>query len=230
MGSVIEVCKGMCDEQNHEFFLNSNLSPNNSSIKANKKLEINSKRIQSFVPYNMSNEIIINTNNETNKINIGNENDLLLSINKLSLMIESLEYKNKILEKEKNEIKEEKGKLEKELEIFKNKSKIKRINSIKNSDNLDSKSNSYNIGDKIKLIFIFKNGKNNKNKIIEPNEELYGYKNELFIEIKLRLLNKRNLGKNHIIICYYNSKEINDWLTLEELNLEDNSNIICEIT
>ena len=70
MGSVIEVCKGMCDEQNHEFFLNSNLSPNNSSIKANKKLEINSKRIQSFVPYNMSNEIIINTNNETNKNNI----------------------------------------------------------------------------------------------------------------------------------------------------------------
>ena len=31
-------------------------------------------------------------------------------------------------------------------------------------------------------------------------------------------------------MCYYNSKEINDWFTLEELNIQNNSNIICDIT
>ena len=39
-------------------------------------------------------------------------------------MIESLEYKNRILEKEKSELKEERDKLAKELEICKNKTMI----------------------------------------------------------------------------------------------------------
>ena len=225
MGSVADVCRGICDEQGHEILMLSGRSPNISFIKEIKKQESNPKKSKKFVPYNVSNEIIINTNNDVNKINSqnysGNENELLLSIDKLSQMIESLEYKNKVLEKEKAEIKEEKDRLAKELEILKNKTMIKRISSMKNSDNKEIQNSYNNIGEKIKLNFIF----NNQSKV-----ELFAYKNEMFIEVKLRLLKKMNLGPGDIKECYYNNKEINDWFTLEELIIKDNSYIICDKT
>lgn len=235
MGSVFEVCRGMCDDQEREFFMISSQSPNISVLKENKKQDLKTKKIKKYLPYNVSNEIIINTNNEIPKINSqnqsGNENELLLSIDKLSQMIESLEYKNRVLEKEKKELKEEKDKLAKELEICKNKTMIKRISSMKNSDNKELQ-NSYNnnIGEKLKLIFIFKYMFNNKNNDNESKEELFAYKNEMFIEVKLRLLNKRKLHPGAITMCYFNKKEINDWFTLNELNIQDNSQIICEVT
>ena len=228
MGSVADVCRGLCDEQNHEILMQ---SPNISFLKDIKKQESNPRKTKKFVPYNVSNEIIINTNNDINKINSqnysGNENELLLSIDKLSQMIESLEYKNKTLEKEKAEIKEEKERLAKELEIYKNKTMIQRISSIKNSDNKDIQNSYNNIGEKIKLFFVFKE---NNNINIQSKEELYAHKNEMFIEVKLRLLKKLNLGPRDIKMCYFHSKEINDWFTLEELNIKDNSYIICDKT
>ena len=236
MGSVFGVCKGVCDEQINELFMISSQNLNENLENENKKQEIYySKKLKKYVPYNVSNEIIINTNNEIPKINSqnysGNENELLLSIDKLSQMIESLEYKNRILEKEKNELKEEKDKLAKELEIYKNKTMIERISSMKNSDNKEIKNSlNNNIGEKIKLNFVFKKENNSQNDIKESKEELYAYKNEMFIEVKLRLLNKRQLGPRDIKMCYFNTKEINDWFTLDELNIKDNSHIICEIT
>ena len=231
MGSVADVCRGICDEQGHEILMLSGRSPNISFIKEIKKQESNPKKSKKFVPYNVSNEIIINTNNDVNKINSqnysGNENELLLSIDKLSQMIESLEYKNKVLEKEKAEIKEEKDRLAKELEILKNKTMIKRISSMKNSDNKDIQNSYNNIGEKIKLFFVFKE---NNNINIQSKEELYAHKNEMFIEVKLRLLKKLHLGPRDIKMCYFHSKEINDWFTLEELNIKDNSYIICDKT
>ena len=228
MGSVADVCRGLCDEQNHEILMQ---SPNISFLKDIKKQDSNPRKTKKFVPYNVSNEIIINTNNDINKINSqnysGNENELLLSIDKLSQMIESLEYKNKTLEKEKAEIKEEKEKLAKELEIYKNKTMIQRISSMKNSDNKDIQNSYNNIGEKIKLFFVFKE---NNNINIQSKEELYAYKNEMFIEVKLRLLKKLHLGPRDIKMCYFHSKEINDWFTLEELNIKDNSYIICDKT
>ena len=158
-------------------------------------------------------------------------NNSFIKLNKMSQMIESLEYKNKILEKEKNEINEEKEKLQKELEILKNKNIIKRINSFKsNSENLEQRNSYANIGEKIKLIFIFKSNKNEEKNTNKFKEELFAYKNEMFIEVKLRLINVRKLGPRCIKKCYYNSKEINDWFTLEELNIQNNSYIICDIT
>ena len=228
MGSVADVCRGLCDEQNHEILMQ---SPNISFLKDIKKQESNPRKTKKFVPYNVSNEIIINTNNDINKINSqnysGNENELLLSIDKLSQMIESLEYKNKTLEKEKAEIKEEKERLAKELEIYKNKTMIQRISSMKNSDNKDIQNSYNNIGEKIKLFFVFKE---NNNINIQSKEELYAHKNEMFIEVKLRLLKKLHLGPRDIKMCYFHSKEINDWFTLEELNIKDNSYIICDKT
>ena len=233
MGSVFNVCVEMCDEANHEYFIITNQSPNNSFIKLNQNQEKNKRKLNKYAPYNVSNEIIINTNKystdsmkniNSNKFS-GNDHDL---INKMSQMIESLENKNKILEKEKNEINEEKEKLEKELQICKNQALIKRIGSFKsNSENIEQRNSYTNIGEKIKLIFLFNN---NKNKINEAKEELYAFKNEMFIEVKLRLINKRHLEPRYIKMCYYNSKEINDWFTLEELNIQNNSYIICDIT
>ena len=235
MGSMFNVCVEMCDEANHEFFIITNQSPNNSFIKLNQNQEKNKRKLNKYVPYNVSNEIIINTNKysaesvkniNSNKFS-GNDNEL---INKMSQMIESLENKNKILEREKNEINEEKEKLEKELQICKNKTLIKRISSFKsNSENIEQRNSYTNIGEKIKLIFLFKTN-TNKNKINEAKEELYAFKNEMFIEVKLRLINKRHLEPRYIKMCYYNSKEINDWFTLEELNIQNNSYIICDIT
>ena len=236
MGSILDICQEVCDDKNREFYIIPSQSPDNSFINSNRKKEPKKKKINKFVPYHLSNEIIINTNNETAKNfnsynNSGNENELSITINKMTQMIESLEYKNKILEKEKNEIKEEKEKLEKELQICRNKTLIKRINSVKSSENKELKNSSNNyVGEKIKLIFIFKDDKNVENKINGSKEELNAYKNEIFIEVKLRLLNIRKFSPGYIKKCYYNSKQINDWFTLEELNIENNSHIICEIT
>ena len=232
MGSVFNVCVDMCDEKSREFYIMSNQSPNNSLIKLNKNQELNQRKINKYTPYSVSNEIIINTGNESmknfNSNNYsGNDNEL---INKMSKMIESLESKNKILEKEKNKINEEKEKLQKELQICKNKTLIKKINSIKSSENIEQRNSYANIGEKIKLIFIFKRDKNKEININESKEELFAYKNEMFIEVKLRLLNKRHFEPRYIKMCYYNSKEINDWFTLEELNIKNNSYIICDIT
>ena len=232
MGSVFNVCVDMCDEKSREFYIISNQSPNNSLIKLNQKQELNQRKINKYTPYSVSNEIISITNNESmknfNSNNYsGNDNEL---INKMSKMIESLESKNKILEKEKNKINEEKEKLQKELQICKNKTLIKKINSIKSSENIEQRNSYANIGEKIKLIFIFKRDKNKEININESKEELFAYKNEMFIEVKLRLLNKRHFEPRYIKMCYYNSKEINDWFTLEELNIKNNSYIICDIT
>ena len=62
MGSVADVCRGICDEQGHEILMLSGRSPNISFIKEIKKQESNPKKSKKFVPYNVSNEIIINTN------------------------------------------------------------------------------------------------------------------------------------------------------------------------
>ena len=70
---------------------------------------------------------------------------------------------------------------------------------------------------------------NNKNEN-ESKEELFAYEDEIFIEVKLRLLKLKKFGPRDIKKCYYNSKEINNWYTLEELNIKDNSTIICDIT
>jgi DNA gyrase/topoisomerase IV subunit A len=232
MVSVFNVCVDLCDEKSREFYIISNQSPNNSMIKLNKNQELNQRKINKYTPYSVSNEIIINTNNESmknfNSNNYsGNDNEL---INKMSKMLESLKSKNKILEKEKNEINEEKEKLQKELQICKNKTLIKKINSIKSSENISQRNSYANIGEKIKLIFIFKKDKNKSININESKEELFAYKNEMFIEVKLRLINKRHFEPRYIKMCYYNSKEINDWFTLEELNIQNNSYIICDIT
>ena len=59
MGSVFEVCRGMCDDQEREFFMISSQSPNISVLKENKKQDTNSKKLRKYIPYNVSNEIII---------------------------------------------------------------------------------------------------------------------------------------------------------------------------
>ena len=75
---------------------------------------------------------------------------------------------------------------------------------MKNSDNKELQ-NSYNnnIGEKIKLIFIFKYMFNNKNNDNESKEELFAYKNEMFIEVKLRLLKIRHFQPGFIKKCFY---------------------------
>jgi CCR4-NOT transcription complex subunit 7/8 len=71
-------------------------------------------------------------------------------------------------------------------------------------------------------------GINNEEDSKESREEIIGYKYEMFVEVKLRLLNLKHLGPTDIKTCYYNSKEINDWYTLEELNIADNTYVVCE--
>ena len=50
----------------------------------------------------------------------------------------------------------------------------------------------------------------------------------MFIEVKLRLLNLKHLDPGDIKACYHNSKEINDWFTLEELNFDNITYVNCE--
>ena len=238
MGSLVEVCTGSCNEKIHEFTLMQS-SHNNSFLNKNIQQDLNSKNLHKN---SVSNEVNINTNNGIIKNNFNtenfkrNENDLIKSIDQMTQIIESLENKNKLLEKEKNEIKEENEKLLKELEICKNKSKIRNLR--KNSIASNESSNAQNLhnsnkANMIKLIFIFNNSKdinnNNKNEN-ESKEELFAYEDEIFIEVKLRLLKLKKFGPRDIKKCYYNSKEINNWYTLEELNIKDNSTIICDIT
>ena len=193
----------------------------------------------------------INNSEENNKVNINRngcisveENELVNSMNKMNQMIESLENKNKILEDEKNEMKKENDKLLEEIKTYKDTiSKFKNLSNSQNDKNENGigninengnynrtlKENDENEG-KVKIIFLFKNNKKNGNEEDnkESREEIIGYKYEMFVEVKLRLLNLKHLGPTDIKACYYNSKEINDWYTLEELNIADNTYVICE--
>ena len=193
----------------------------------------------------------INNSEENNKVNINRngcisveENELVNSMNKMNQIIESLENKNKILEDEKNEMKKENDKLLEEIKTYKDTiSKFKNLSNSQNDKNENGigninengnnsktlKENDENEG-KVKIIFLFKNNKKNGNEEDnkESREEIIGYKYEMFVEVKLRLLNLKNLGPTDIKACYYNSKEINDWYTLEELNIVDNTYVICE--
>lgn len=193
----------------------------------------------------------INSSEENNKVNInrngcisGEENELISSMNKMNKMIETLENKNKILEEEKIEMKKENDKLLEEIKSYKD--EISKFKNLSNSqidknykngngnengnanNNKTIKENNENDG-KIKIIFLFKNKKNgNEEDSNESKEEIIGYKYEMFVEVKLRLLNLKHLGPTDIKTCYYNSKEINDWYTLEELNIADNTYVVCE--
>ena len=160
----------------------------------------------------------------------------------MTKIIETLENKNQILEKEKNNIQNENIKLLKEIEIYKNTiSKLKNKNKIyfssdkseiinstdKNNNNINGKD------EQIKIIFLFKNNKKNEenkenNNINNTREEIMAYKYEMFIEVKLRLLNLKHLDPGDIKACYHNSKEINDWFTLEELNFDNITYVNCE--
>ena len=253
MGDILEFCQKLLYDENFEGVFVPQNKHNNNSI--NKKSS-DTKLKESFIPLNSTLEnnfssinnrlknININTNNsdEIHKISInkngyisGRENDLVTSYNKMRQIIESLENKNKILEKEKNDIQKENDKLLKEIKIYKDKiSKLKNKSNekenIKEKNNNDDENNNIiqNKDKKIKIIFLFKNNKNINENEYESQEEIIAYKYEMFIEVKLRLLNLKNLGPTDIKACYYNSKQINDWLTLQELNIDDNAYIICE--
>ena len=185
-------------------------------------------------------------NNDNNNYNINNkygntlENELVNSVSKMTQIIEILENKNKNLENEKNEIKNENLQLLKKIEMYKDTiSKLKKENfkcNYQENMNLKDKSNG-NIDNKdlkdykeeqIKIVFLFKNNKKGNELNIEPREEIMAYKYEMFIEVKLKLLNLKHLDAREIKSYTYNSKEINDWLTLEELNFCDNTYITCE--
>ena len=131
------------------------------------------------------------------------------------------------MENDKKEIKKENEKIKKEIKIYKDTISKFRYHSNdinydtinkkdKNDKNEHSINNTPNKNEKIKIIFLLKNKKN-------IDEE------KMFIEVKLRLLNVRHLGPRDIKSCLYNSKEINDWFTLEELNIDNNDYILCEI-
>ena len=155
----------------------------------------------------------------------------------MNKMIESLENKNKILEDEKLEMKKENDKLLEEIKSYKDTiSKFKNLSNSQNDKNENGiGNNNKNLKEidendgKVKIIFLFKNKKNgNEEDSKESREEIIGYKYEMFVEVKLRLLNLKHLGPTDIKTCYYNSKEINDWYTLEELNIADNTYVVCE--
>ena len=250
MGDILDFCQGIINDDNLEGVLVPQKDHNiNNRLINKKRAEINFKDV--FVPLNSTEDNNVsqsiklrngnkNLNSDDNTrivskngyIN-GVENNLVNSISKMSQMIESLENKNKILENEKEEMKKENEKLLKEIKIYKDTIAKFRNHSFDKSDNsIDMKEKdekkSYvnkNNDEQIKVIFLFKN---NKNLNGENKEEILAYKYEMFIEVKLRLLNLRHLGPTDIKACYYNSKEINDWFTLEELNIENNTNVICE--
>ena len=209
------------------FPINSNDENYNSQCVSTNKLKNTNKNI------NTEENVRISSINK-NECGNGAENDLIIS--KMSQKIEILENKNKILEDEKKEIKKENEELIKKIELyketitkFKNNSNNEKEN-VKIENNNSNKIINVNNNNKnkpIKIIFLFKN---NKNQNINDNqrEEIMAYKYEMFLEVKMRLLNIRHLQPGDIKYCYYNSKEINDWFTLEDLNISDNSYVICE--
>ncbi len=259
MGDILEYCQGLLTDENLEGMLVSSNNLNNSRINRRKRSDIKIKDV--FIPMNSTednnNSQCIITSNKLKNANKnmssdenkrisgikneylnGIENDLIHSISKMTQIIESLESKNKILEKEKSEIKKENEKLLKEIEIYKDTiSKIKNQSSDKNeSEDISSKLNNNNIfnenkNEKIKIIFLLRGSKKQSEGGGGNNdlkEEIIAYRYEMFIEVKLRLLKLKHLGPRDIKACYYNSKEINDWFTLDELNISDNTCIVCE--
>lgn len=220
-------------ERNPFLPINSNDENNISQCISSNKLKNSNKAINSVDNYRINNNIIKNGHN-------GEENDLAKSISKMSHMIESLENKNKILENEKSEIKNENTKLLKEIEIYKD-----TISKFRNNVDLNYKFDNFNKKEKdngnnngkylnekkdeqIKIIFLFVNNKNDKENNKDSKEEIMAYNYEMFIEVKLKLLNLRNMDPRDIKAYYHNSKEINDWYTLKELNFCDNTIITCE--
>ena len=254
MGDIIDFCQKIIADDNFEgVFVPQN---NDSNISINKrKSNIKAKEAKDIIiPLNSKGENInfnqlknskknINNKEENKKVNINRNgcisviNDFVSSMNKMNKMIETLENKNKILEDEKREMKKENDKLLEEIKTYKDTlSKFRNLPSSQNGKE-ENGNNSQNLKDndendndgKVKIIFLFKNKKNgNEGDSKESREEIIGYKYEMFVEVKLRLLNLKHLGPTDIKACYYNSKEINDWYTLEELNIADNTYVICE--
>ena len=256
MGDILELCQGILFDENYEGVFVPQNDHNNNHIN---KRRSETKFKDSFIPLNSTKEINnssinnklrsvninANTSDEKLKISInkygcttGAENDLVNSINKMSQVIESLENKNKILEKEKNEIQKENEKLLKEIKICRDTiSKFKNKSNENENENINIKGENYNTNDnnnvknkerQINVIFLFKNNKDINGSNNESKQEILAYNYEMFIEVKLRLINLKHLGPTNIKACYYNSKQINDWLTLDELNFVDNSHVICE--
>jgi len=186
-------------------------------------------------PFIFKNENKNNGNNIRKKLihmkkesNHGREKGIPHSISKTSFWIEGSDEKSKILEKEKNEIQKENTLLLKQIDLYRD-----TISRLKNNTNDSSYYNNYESSNKkeneqIKIIFLFKNNENIKGINNDTREEIFGYRYEMFLEVKLRLINLKHLHPTDIKTCYYNSKEINDWLTLEELNITNNSYVICQ--
>ena len=249
MGDIIDFCQKILADDNFEGVFVPQNNDNNSRINR-RKSDTRFKEVKDVsIPLNSTGENInfsqlknvnkiLNNYEENNRVNInrngcisGEDNDMVNSMNKMSQMIESLENKNKILEEEKKEMKIENDKLLEEIKTYKD--TISKYRNLSNSQNSKNENNKQNFKDdeneeKIKIIFLFKNKKNGNEDIKESREEIIGYKYEMFVEVKLRLLNLKHLGPTDIKACYYNSKEINDWYTLEELNIVDNTYVICE--
>jgi hypothetical protein len=256
MGDIIDFCQKILADDNFEGVFVPQNNDNNSRINKKRKSDIKLKEVKDiFIPLNSTGENINfnklksanknrNNSEENNKVNInrngcisGEENELISSMNKMNKMIESLENKNKILEDEKLEMKKENDKLLEEIKSYKDTiSKFKNLSNSQNDKNENGiRNNNKNLKEidendgKVKIIFLFKNKKNgNEEDSKESREEIIGYKYEMFVEVKLRLLNLKHLGPTDIKTCYYNSKEINDWYTLEELNIADNTYVVCE--
>ena len=257
MGDIIDFCQKILTDDNFEGVFVPQNNDNNSRLKKRKSGTKVKEVKDIFIPLNSTGENINfnklksanknrNNSEENNKVNInrngcisGEENELISSMNKMNKMIESLENKNKILEDEKLEMKKENDKLLEEIKSYKDTiSKFKNLSNSQNDKNENGNANGNNIktlkeidenDGKVKIIFLFKNKKNgNEEDSKESREEIIGYKYEMFVEVKLRLLNLKHLGPTDIKACYYNSKEINDWYTLEELNIADNTYVVCE--
>ena len=256
MGDIIDFFFFFLADDNFEGVFVPQNNDNNSRINKKRKSDIKLKEVKDiFIPLNSTGENINfnklksanknrNNSEENNKVNInrngcisGEENELISSMNKMNKMIESLENKNKILEDEKLEMKKENDKLLEEIKSYKDTiSKFKNLSNSQNDKNENGiGNNNKNLKEidendgKVKIIFLFKNKKNgNEEDSKESREEIIGYKYEMFVEVKLRLLNLKHLGPTDIKTCYYNSKEINDWYTLEELNIADNTYVVCE--
>ena len=268
MGEILDYCQGLLTDDNLEgIFISQNENYNNRINRRRSSLGGGMKN--PFIPINSKEEKnpsqCISTNNLKNdnkNINIeeykkinnskeeyinGVENELVNSISKMTKIIETLENKNQMLEKERNTIQNENIKLIKEIEIYKKTiAKLKNKNyyssdksEIINSTDKNINNNINNNDEQIKIIFLFKNNKKNeenkenkKNKENKENqnkrEEIMAYKYEMFIEVKLRLLNLKHLDPGDIKACYHNSKEINDWFTLEELNFDNITYVNCE--
>jgi hypothetical protein len=256
MGDIIDYCQGLLIDDNIEgIFVH---QKGNDNIRINRRRS-DAKLKEQFLPLNTTEENnvsqcvsstklknaarIINSdeNNTTNNNKIENaiENELINSVTKMTKIIESLENKNKILENEKNEIKKENLQLLQKIEMYKNTLSNFKNENFKNDNpeniNIKEEKSDYkelkgNKEEKIKIIFLFKNNKKINELYKEPRVEIMAYKYEMFIEVKLRLLNLRHLDARDIKSYSHNSKEINDWLTLDELNFLNNTYVTCELS